>query len=94
MPDIELTKINTLAVGAIFLGTSHFIKFKIGERKMPPPIPTMPDKKPMAPPNALFFRTAFFPHSFILEIVAGLVFIQSKIAAIIRLHPRITKKVF
>ena len=40
-----------LAVAAMFLGVSHFIKFKTGDKKIPPPIPTIPDKKPIEPPS-------------------------------------------
>src|SRR5690606_5462366 len=54
IPDIELTRINTLEVAAIFLAVSHFIKLSNGDKNIPPPIPTNPDKKPIPPPNKLF----------------------------------------
>ena len=44
IPDMEFTSIKILDVAAIFRGVSHFIKFNNGERKIPPPIPTNPDK--------------------------------------------------
>jgi len=35
---------------AICRAVPHFIKYKIGARKIPPPIPTSPAIKPMPPP--------------------------------------------
>ena len=52
-PLIELTKINTLANADIRLASAQFVKCKIGERKIPPPILTNPDKKPIKPPSAI-----------------------------------------
>ena len=51
IPEIEFAKIKTLAVAAIFLAVSHFNKFNNGDKKMPPPMPTIPDKNPIAPPK-------------------------------------------
>src|SRR5688500_2990273 len=49
---MELTRINKLANAEIFLGSSHFNRLSTGERKMPPPIPTRPERNPIPPPSA------------------------------------------
>ena len=49
-PPIEFTRIKTLANAEILFASAQFIKCRMGERKIPPPILTSPDKKPMAPP--------------------------------------------
>ena len=50
IPAIELTKINKLAVAAIFLGVFQFVKWSNGAKNIPPPIPAIPDTKPIKPP--------------------------------------------
>lgn len=49
-PEILFTRIKTAEHPAIAFGWSHFMKFKTGDRNIPPPIPTNPDNKPMSPP--------------------------------------------
>ena len=49
-PNIEFIKINKDADVAICLGYPAFIKKRIGLKKMPPPIPTNPEKKPITDP--------------------------------------------
>ena len=46
----EAININIDAVVTICLGLPAFIKKSIGLKKMPPPIPTMPEIKPKIPP--------------------------------------------
>jgi len=50
MPEIELIKINNEAVVTICLGLPALIKKSIGLKKIPPPIPTMPEMNPNTPP--------------------------------------------
>ena len=52
MPAAELNKMKTEARAATVLGFAQPERFKIGERKIPPPIPANPERKPTAPPNA------------------------------------------
>ena len=47
---IKIIKINKDADVAICLGCPAFIKKRIGLKKMPPPIPTNPEKKPITDP--------------------------------------------
>ena len=49
-PNIEFIKINKDAEVAICLGYPAFIKKRIGLKKIPPPIPTNPEKKPITEP--------------------------------------------
>ena len=49
-PNIELIKINKDAEVIICLGCPAFIKKRIGLKKIPPPIPINPEKKPMTDP--------------------------------------------
>ena len=49
-PNIELIKINRDAVVAICFGYPAFIKNKIGLKKIPPPIPTIPEIRPIIDP--------------------------------------------
>ena len=42
-------KIKTEEIAAIFIEGIALVKCKIGERKIPPPIPTKPDIKPINP---------------------------------------------
>ena len=51
IPEIEFTKINTLAVAAIFLGVSQRNRFNRGDKNIQPPIPTIPESRPIAPPR-------------------------------------------
>lgn len=89
-PAIEFNRINALAQAAIRFELSHFIKCKIGERKIPPPIPTNPDKNPMPPPKALLPKVL---DSFNSELRTSLFFSQSKIAARSNENPKMTKNV-
>ena len=49
-PEIELIKINNEAVVTIFFGLSAFNKKSIGLKKIPPPIPTIPEINPKVEP--------------------------------------------
>ena len=49
-PAAEFTKMNKAVVAAITLGTFHLVRCKTGDKKMPPPMPTKPDKNPIPPP--------------------------------------------
>ena len=49
-PNIELIKINKDAEVAICLGCPAFIRKRIGLKKIPPPIPINPEKKPITDP--------------------------------------------
>ncbi len=49
-PEIELININNDAVVAMTFGLSTFNKKRIGLKKIPPPIPTIPDIKPRVEP--------------------------------------------
>ena len=60
IPPIELTKIKKLAIPAIFFASSQFNKLSTGDKNMPPPIPTRPDKKPKAVPNGMDLTNIFF----------------------------------
>ena len=50
MPDNEFIKIKTDAEVTISLGLAAFSKKSIGLKKIPPPIPTIPETKPSAEP--------------------------------------------
>ena len=50
IPEIEFININIDAVVTIYFGLPAFIKNSIGLKKIPPPIPTMPEIKPKIPP--------------------------------------------
>ena len=50
IPDTELTNINNDAVVMIFLGSSALSKKRIGLKKIPPPIPTIPEIIPRIDP--------------------------------------------
>ena len=45
---MALTKIKTEEIAAIFIEGIVLVKCKIGERKIPPPIPTKPETKPIS----------------------------------------------
>ena len=49
-PNNELIKINKEAEVTICLGYPAFIKNNIGLKNIPPPIPTMPEIKPIIEP--------------------------------------------
>ena len=49
-PKIEFTKINKDAVAAICLGYPALIKNNMGLKNIPPPIPTIPETKPIIDP--------------------------------------------
>ena len=57
-PEIEFNRINREAVAAAFFGVAQPFRRRIGERKIPPPTPTKPLTKPIAPP--IGYATAFF----------------------------------
>ena len=67
-PDIELTKMKKLENAAIFFDGIVFNKCSIGEKKIPPPIPTNPAKNPKLPliidkqkyPDFVFADSAVF----------------------------------
>ena len=50
IPEIELMSINNDAVVTIFLGLSAFNKKSIGLKKIPPPIPIIPEIRPRIEP--------------------------------------------
>ena len=50
IPNKELISINKEAAVIICLGLAALIKKSIGLKKIPPPIPTIPDTKPSIPP--------------------------------------------
>ena len=50
-PEIELIKINNDAVVAIIFGFSAFNKNRMGLKKIPPPIPTIPATNPRIEPK-------------------------------------------
>ena len=50
IPEIELIKINNDAVVEIIFGFSALSKNSIGLRKIPPPIPTIPETNPSIEP--------------------------------------------
>ena len=50
IPEIELTRINRDAVVTIIFGFSAFNKKRIGLKKIPPPIPTIPETNPRIEP--------------------------------------------
>lgn len=54
-PAMEFAKINTLVAAAIFFGTSQFVKYNRGAKKIPPPMPTAPETRPIMPPKQAFF---------------------------------------
>ena len=64
-PKIELISINKDALLVICLGYPAFIKNRRGLKKIPPPIPTMPDIKPIIDPIEI-------------EINLGILLIESK----------------
>ena len=49
IPLIEFNSINKLAVAAILFGVSHCLRCNNGAKKIPPPIPTIPEIKPIIP---------------------------------------------
>ncbi len=49
-PDMELTTIKAADKKAVSLIVAHRIIIKIGDRMIPPPIPIIPEKKPMVAP--------------------------------------------
>ena len=51
-PESELTKMNTAAVAAAVFTFAHFFSSNIGDKKIPPPTPIIPLKKPIPPPHA------------------------------------------
>lgn len=50
MPEIEFTKIKSDVMADTFLKDAHLKKSIMGLNKIPPPIPTNPDKKPIIAP--------------------------------------------
>ena len=50
IPEIELIRINNDAVVEIIFGFSALSKNSIGLRKIPPPIPTIPETNPRTEP--------------------------------------------
>ena len=63
--DSSTDKIKKLEVAAMRFGVSHFVKCKRGAKKIPPPIPTNPEIKPINPPNeASLTRLGFLKFSF------------------------------
>ena len=50
MPESELIKINKDAAVTICLGLPALVRNKIGLKKIPPPIPTIPEIKPKNAP--------------------------------------------
>ena len=60
MPPIEFTRIKKPAIPAIFLVSSQFNKFSIGDKNIPPPMPTNPDKNPNAVPSGTDLTNTFF----------------------------------
>ena len=52
-PAIELTQINKAEVAATVLGFAHFLSKIIGDKKIPPPTPIIPLKKPIPAPEEI-----------------------------------------
>ena len=50
IPEIKLININKDAVVTIIFGFSDLSKKRIGLKKIPPPIPTIPDTRPKTEP--------------------------------------------
>ena len=59
-PEIELISMNKDAVVAIFLGLSSFNKKRIGLKKIPPPIPTIPEISPKTEPIEIEMKKLIF----------------------------------
>ena len=53
-------RINTEADVTINFGLDALIKNKIGLKNIPPPIPTIPDKKPINPPTGKEINKGIF----------------------------------
>ena len=60
IPEIELINMNKEAVVAITFGFSAFIKKRIGLKKIPPPIPTIPETRPMIAPTIRLKKELIF----------------------------------
>ena len=83
-PNIELIKINKDAVVAICFGYPAFIKNKIGLKNMPPPIPIIPEVKPIIEPikSEIIFGIEFI---LIWSSLNDLLSINKKIPAMINI---------
>ena len=53
IPEIEFISINNEAEATICFADPALIKKSIGLKKIPPPIPTTPERKPNAPPTEI-----------------------------------------
>ena len=72
--NFELIRINKEAVVTMFLGLSAFNKKRIGLKKIPPPIPTIPEINPRMEPivtetNKLSFLIIIFSSYNIMIII-------------------------
>ena len=82
-PNIEFIKINKDAVAAICFGYPAFIKNNIGLKNIPPPIPTIPEIKPIIDPIEIDskFETFFIWNCSLLKFLLS---INKKIPATVK----------
>ena len=52
-PAIEFTQMNSAAVAAAVFGSAHFLRRRMGDRKIPPPTPIKPLIKPIIAPMGI-----------------------------------------
>tara|TARA_B100000401_G_C52658277_1_gene648903 strand:+ start:370 stop:816 length:447 start_codon:yes stop_codon:yes gene_type:complete len=92
-PNIEFIKINKDAEVAICLGYPAFIKKRIGLKKMPPPIPTNPEKKPITDPirTDKIFGILFILNSLLIK---DLLSMSSIVPAIVKIKNNIISNTF
>ena len=90
-PNIELIKINKEAVVAICFGYPAFIKNNNGLKNIPPPIPTIPETKPIIDPIKIdiIFGILF---NLIISLLKDLLSINKNIPAITRTINKIISK--
>ena len=60
IPNIEFINIKSDAAVTICFGRPALIKNKIGLKKIPPPIPTVPEKNPKIPPIKIEKKLGIF----------------------------------
>ena len=56
-----------LAIAAIFFGVSQLLRWSSGAKKIPPPIPTIPERNPIPPPKNEFLIVLKVFFSFTVE---------------------------
>ena len=92
-PNIELIKINKDAEVAICLGYPAFIRKRIGLKKIPPPIPTNPEKKPITDPIRIekIFGILFILNSLFIK---DLLSMNSNVPATVKIKNNIISNTF